>query len=176
MRARFNWIFHPGLHLGRLRPGAALRQGHEGHPARHRGREIGHNNRADFDVNQTVELAYWSGGPKLTSVLLEDRRPAMPAAETLTTTVSTKGQVILPKAIRERRNWQPGTPACRGGYARRGVAESGAGFCADAAGGGRRNACLPRATEDARRDGRSHNDGSKAAPCSRSILMSSSGI
>ena len=33
----------------------------------------------------------------------------MPAAETQTTTVSTKGQVILPKAIRERRNWQPGT-------------------------------------------------------------------
>jgi AbrB family looped-hinge helix DNA binding protein len=33
----------------------------------------------------------------------------MAAAETLTTTVSTKGQVILPKAIRERRNWQPGT-------------------------------------------------------------------
>lgn len=33
----------------------------------------------------------------------------MPAAETLTTTVSTKGQVILPKAIRERRNWRPGT-------------------------------------------------------------------
>jgi AbrB family looped-hinge helix DNA binding protein len=33
----------------------------------------------------------------------------MPAAETLTTTVSTKGQVILPKAIRERRNWQRGT-------------------------------------------------------------------
>jgi AbrB family looped-hinge helix DNA binding protein len=33
----------------------------------------------------------------------------MAAAETLTTTVSTTGQVILPKAIRERRNWQPGT-------------------------------------------------------------------
>lgn len=33
----------------------------------------------------------------------------MAAAETLTTTVSTKGQVIPPKAIRERRNWQPGT-------------------------------------------------------------------
>ena len=33
----------------------------------------------------------------------------MPAGETLTTTVSTKGQVILPKTIRERRNWQPGT-------------------------------------------------------------------
>ena len=33
----------------------------------------------------------------------------MAVAETLTTTVSTKGQVILPKAIRQRRNWQPGT-------------------------------------------------------------------
>jgi AbrB family looped-hinge helix DNA binding protein len=29
--------------------------------------------------------------------------------ETSTTTVSTKGQVILPKAIRQRRNWVPGT-------------------------------------------------------------------
>jgi AbrB family looped-hinge helix DNA binding protein len=27
----------------------------------------------------------------------------------LTTVVSTKGQVILPKAIRERRHWAPGT-------------------------------------------------------------------
>ena len=25
------------------------------------------------------------------------------------TTVSTKGQIILPKAVRERRNWGPGT-------------------------------------------------------------------
>jgi AbrB family looped-hinge helix DNA binding protein len=33
----------------------------------------------------------------------------MPAAERLTTTVSTKGQVILPKAIRRRRHWEPGT-------------------------------------------------------------------
>ena len=33
----------------------------------------------------------------------------MASAETLTTTVSTKGQVILPKAIRERRNWSAGT-------------------------------------------------------------------
>lgn len=29
--------------------------------------------------------------------------------ETLRTTVSTKGQVILPKAIRERRGWEAGT-------------------------------------------------------------------
>jgi AbrB family looped-hinge helix DNA binding protein len=33
----------------------------------------------------------------------------MASAETLTTIVSTKGQVILPKAIRERRNWPAGT-------------------------------------------------------------------
>ena len=33
----------------------------------------------------------------------------MAAVETLTTTVSTKGQVILPKAIRLRRQWEPGT-------------------------------------------------------------------
>ena len=30
-------------------------------------------------------------------------------ATTATTTVSTKGQVILPKAVRERRRWQAGT-------------------------------------------------------------------
>jgi AbrB family looped-hinge helix DNA binding protein len=33
----------------------------------------------------------------------------MAEVKKLTTTVSTKGQVILPKAIRERRNWAPGT-------------------------------------------------------------------
>ena len=33
----------------------------------------------------------------------------MAAAETPTTIVSTKGQVILPKAIRQRRHWEPGT-------------------------------------------------------------------
>ena len=33
----------------------------------------------------------------------------MASAETPTTTVSTKGQVILPKAIRQRRNWGSGT-------------------------------------------------------------------
>ena len=33
----------------------------------------------------------------------------MAVAEKLTTTVSTKGQVILPKAIRERRQWRAGT-------------------------------------------------------------------
>ncbi|MCW2274314.1 AbrB family transcriptional regulator [Rhodoblastus acidophilus] len=30
-------------------------------------------------------------------------------SERLTTTVSTKGQVILPKAVREHRNWPAGT-------------------------------------------------------------------
>ena len=33
----------------------------------------------------------------------------MPAQQKLTTTISTKGQVILPKAIRESRRWPPGT-------------------------------------------------------------------
>jgi AbrB family looped-hinge helix DNA binding protein len=33
----------------------------------------------------------------------------MTAGETLTTTMSTKGQVILPKTIRQRRNWTTGT-------------------------------------------------------------------
>jgi AbrB family looped-hinge helix DNA binding protein len=31
------------------------------------------------------------------------------SGDSLTTTVSTKGQVILPKAIRQRRDWSPGT-------------------------------------------------------------------
>jgi AbrB family looped-hinge helix DNA binding protein len=35
--------------------------------------------------------------------------PAVPAKQKLTTTVSTKGQVILPKAIRDQRNWPAGT-------------------------------------------------------------------
>lgn len=33
----------------------------------------------------------------------------MAAREAATTVVSTKGQVILPKSIRERRKWGPGT-------------------------------------------------------------------
>ena len=33
----------------------------------------------------------------------------MSAPERLTTTVSTKGQVILPKAIRQARRWEAGT-------------------------------------------------------------------
>jgi AbrB family looped-hinge helix DNA binding protein len=34
---------------------------------------------------------------------------AMATAKKLTTTVSTKGQIILPKAIRQQRRWHPGT-------------------------------------------------------------------
>lgn len=33
----------------------------------------------------------------------------MTTARKLTATVSTKGQIILPKAIRQQRRWQPGT-------------------------------------------------------------------
>jgi AbrB family looped-hinge helix DNA binding protein len=45
----------------------------------------------------------------LTIILLSHETAAMPRAERLATTVSTKGQVILPKAIRQRRNWPAGT-------------------------------------------------------------------
>jgi AbrB family looped-hinge helix DNA binding protein len=43
----------------------------------------------------------------LTFVLPDEA--AMSAKQKLTTTVSTKGQVILPKAIREQRHWPAGT-------------------------------------------------------------------
>lgn len=33
----------------------------------------------------------------------------MPRLESVVTTVSTKGQVILPKAVRQRRDWKAGT-------------------------------------------------------------------
>lgn len=36
-------------------------------------------------------------------------RIAMAAPKPLTTRVSTKGQVILPKLVRDQRNWRPGT-------------------------------------------------------------------
>jgi AbrB family looped-hinge helix DNA binding protein len=35
--------------------------------------------------------------------------PPMATAKALTTTVSTKGQIILPKAIRQQRRWHSGT-------------------------------------------------------------------
>src|SRR3954464_10130783 len=44
----------------------------------------------------------------LTFVLLLERG-SMAQAENLVTTVSTKGQVILPKVIRQRREWDAGT-------------------------------------------------------------------
>ena len=47
--------------------------------------------------------------PSYLSLTIPHQRPLMAAVEPLTTTVSTKGQVILPKAIRQRRHWEPGT-------------------------------------------------------------------
>ena len=67
------------------------------------------------DLRQTsqskrdIEPCIWADHHDLTSVLPVAQRLPMPAVETLTTIVSTKGQVILPKAIRQRRNWEPGT-------------------------------------------------------------------
>jgi AbrB family looped-hinge helix DNA binding protein len=52
-------------------------------------------------------LAIRSEPAYLTSVLPDE--DAMSAKQKLTTTVSTKGQVILPKAIRDQRHWSAGT-------------------------------------------------------------------
>src|SRR5271156_6295381 len=64
----------------------------------------------DFD-NRT-EMWGLHVGPSI-SILLQSyhshQSPLMATVETLTTTVSTKGQIILPKAIRQRRNWAAGT-------------------------------------------------------------------
>lgn len=40
---------------------------------------------------------------------LTDGSRTMPAQSKPTTVMSTKGQLILPKAVRDRRNWKPGT-------------------------------------------------------------------
>jgi AbrB family looped-hinge helix DNA binding protein len=52
-------------------------------------------------------LAESAKGRYLTVVL--PRKHKMARAERLTTTVSTKGQVILPKAVRDERRWEAGT-------------------------------------------------------------------
>jgi AbrB family looped-hinge helix DNA binding protein len=77
------------------------------------------------------------------------RKPLMAVVDTLTTTVSTKGQVILPKAIRERRSWAAGTRLVVE-ETPEGVAEGGTGVCVDAARAGRRYARLSRPAEDTR--------------------------
>src|SRR3546814_9652511 len=46
---------------------------------------------------------------RLSYPVLQHGCRAMPSAERAITTVSTKGQVILPKAIRERLHWKAGT-------------------------------------------------------------------
>ncbi|WP_341632715.1 AbrB/MazE/SpoVT family DNA-binding domain-containing protein [Sphingomonas agri] len=42
-------------------------------------------------------------------MVLTRKKFAMPSSERLTTVLSTKGQVILPKVIRDRRHWDSGT-------------------------------------------------------------------
>jgi AbrB family looped-hinge helix DNA binding protein len=44
----------------------------------------------------------------LPALCIQDAR-LMTRSDSLTTTVSTKGQVILPKTIRQRRDWEAGT-------------------------------------------------------------------
>lgn len=54
----------------------------------------------------------------------------MSAKGKLTTTVSTKGQVILPKAIRDQRHWPAGTELVVEDTPEGVLAESEARFCA----------------------------------------------
>jgi AbrB family looped-hinge helix DNA binding protein len=60
-------------------------------------------------VSPVFGLASPALGVYLTFVLPFPRSEAMVSSERLSTTVSTKGQVILPKAIREHRQWKAGT-------------------------------------------------------------------
>src|ERR1700730_509032 len=53
-------------------------------------------------------LAHRAAQIYLTGVLPTHKR-AMATAKKLMTTVSTKGQIILPKAIRQQRRWEAGT-------------------------------------------------------------------
>ena len=61
----------------------------------------------DHFGNKIDSLATRPNLDYLTSVLPGEA--AMSTRQKLTTTVSTKGQVILPKAIREQRHWPAGT-------------------------------------------------------------------
>jgi AbrB family looped-hinge helix DNA binding protein len=56
-----------------------------------------------------VRLASDASQAYLTFVLLFREHSAMTSAQKKTVTLSTKGQVILPKAIRQRRHWDAGT-------------------------------------------------------------------
>jgi AbrB family looped-hinge helix DNA binding protein len=67
-------------------------------------------------LQRSERIKWQPGGSRLRaagrgSILLssyQEERPMAKAASSQTR-VSTKGQVILPKAIRDRRNWTPGT-------------------------------------------------------------------
>jgi hypothetical protein len=72
MGARFNWIFHPRFRGGRFGPGAALREGHDGHPARHRARgdrpqqrDRGGLGRPTGRAEGPPEDRLWQGDPRL---------------------------------------------------------------------------------------------------------------
>jgi AbrB family looped-hinge helix DNA binding protein len=56
-----------------------------------------------------VRLASDASQAYLTFVLLFREHSAMTSGQKTTVRLSTKGQVILPKAIRQRRHWDAGT-------------------------------------------------------------------
>src|SRR6266699_2678620 len=71
-------------------------------------REHGDTAGAVVDL-RTVRLACDASQPYLAFVLLFREHNAMTSAQKLTVRLSTKGQVILPKSIRQRRHWDAGT-------------------------------------------------------------------
>jgi hypothetical protein len=81
MGARFNWIFLPGFRRDKLRPGAALRQGYEGHPARYRARgdqpQQGDRGGLGRPTGRAVgppEDRLWQGDPRLRGDRAIERR------------------------------------------------------------------------------------------------------
>jgi AbrB family looped-hinge helix DNA binding protein len=94
------------------------------------------------------------------------------AVEILTTTVSTKGQVILPKAVRQRRNWAPGTRLLVEEIPDGVLLKAAPVFASTRPEEVAGMLAYPGRPQNNRGDGRSDSSGSEAASCSRSILTS----
>lgn len=93
----------------------------------------------------------------------------MAGAEKLTTTVSTKGQVILPSAIRQRREWRAGTRLTVEDTPAGVLLKPAPAFAETRRGGRVRRTGLQRQAEDAGRDERGRACRSQAPACSRLI-------
>ena len=96
------------------------------------------------------------------------------AATGLTTTISTKGQLILPKAIRDRLQWDAGTRLAVEHTADGVLLKPLAAAFANPAGRRFRPPLLCRPSEVGRRHGSRDCDGGQTPACARAMLTSSS--